>query len=398
MKVGLALGALVLLVASIEAKPKGYEVFAKQEDSCVGQCSAGLVPGAPCQCNAACGSHNDCCSDYPTACLSCVDRCGIDYFPEQECQCNNECESHGNCCNDYAQACEGFTGSTANPGDTTVPGGGDGDLSNAQLKELSERLIKLNDASGINAMVTTDPAGSTSQCSTSDKAPNPFFTTWDEAIWDLPTVAALKALYDNYIPDVRQVEDHTEAEQAEESAFLDAVMASDIMVETYNTLFAANVFTGDMNAFRAKIVELWFDGYDRDGTSADVVGSSGFEHVFMGELKQGDVSGFHNWFHFHFEEEATNINYLGNLSAADFAGAASGITDVFTWNGNMKCIGSMFVGTLPELDLAVYTTCFLTRGGSKCTMAYNGVEFYITTFDLVQNGKVHIGTAYPDFT
>lgn len=84
--------------------------------------------------------------------------------------------------------------------------------------------------------------------------------------------------------------------------------------------FPPDVFTGDMNAFRAKIVELWFDGYDRDGTSADVVGSSGFEHVFMGELKQGDVSGFHNWFHFHFEEEATNINYLGNLSTADFAG------------------------------------------------------------------------------
>ena len=71
---------------------------------------------------------------------------------------------------------------------------------------------------------------------------------------------------------------------------------------------------------------------------------------------------------------------------------------MYTWNGQMKCIGSMFVGTLPELDLAVYTTCFLTRGGGKCTMAYNGAEFYVTTFDLVQNGAVHIGTAYPDFT
>lgn len=101
-----------------------------------------------------------------------------------------------------------------------------------------------------------------------------FFTTFDESIWtDFPTVAALKNLYDNYKPAVTIEEDNTSAEQAETNAFLDAVMASDIMQETYRTLSEAKVVTGTIEDFRAQIWTLWFEGYDRDGTSANVVGS-----------------------------------------------------------------------------------------------------------------------------
>ena len=34
---------------------------------------------------------------------------------------------------------------------------------------------------------------------------------------------------------------------------------------------------------------------------------------------------------------------------------------VFDWQSEPKSYGSMFVGTVPELDLAVYTICFLAR-------------------------------------
>ena len=86
-------------------------------------------------------------------------------------------------------------------------------------------------------------------------------------------MAALKNLYDNYKPSVTVEEDNTSAEQAETNAFLDAVMASDIMQETYRTLSEAKVVTGTIEDFRAQIWTLWFEGYDRDGTSANVVGS-----------------------------------------------------------------------------------------------------------------------------
>lgn len=182
------------------------------------------------------------------------------------------------------------------------------------------------------------------------------------------------------------------------SAFLDWVMDSDVMVNAYNFLFDNGVFTGDMAAFRAKIEELWFVPYDRDGTSADVKGSSGFEHVFIGELKEGEISGFHNWLHWYYEEAAGNINYLGWLDNVEFTTYGSGITNVFEWFGQNKCIGGNFIGTSPEIELAVYTVCFLTRGNGDCYLEWEGVSFSIKTYDLIgDNGMVHIGTAYPQF-
>jgi poly(U)-specific endoribonuclease len=88
-------------------------------------------------------------------------------------------------------------------------------------------------------------------------------------------------------------------------------------------MFFAGVFTGSKDDFKTKLYELWFEPYDRDGTSATVLGSSGFEHVFMGETKDGEISGFHNWLHFHYEEDLGNINYLGVLAQADFSGVSS---------------------------------------------------------------------------
>ncbi len=74
-----------------------------------------------------------------------------------------------------------------------------------------------------------------------------------------------------------------------------------------------------------------------------------------------------------------------------------GNTGVFEWHGESKCIGSFFIGTSPELDLSVFTVCFLTRRGRSCEMAFDGNSFFITTYDLLQNGRTHVGTAYPDW-
>ena len=56
-------------------------------------------------------------------------------------------------------------------------------------------------------------------------------------------------------------------------------------------LKAKRLITGATAELGAKLRELWFTLYSRGGR---VLGSSGFEHVFMGEKKAGRVQGLHH--------------------------------------------------------------------------------------------------------
>jgi hypothetical protein len=51
----------------------------------------------------------------------------------------------------------------------------------------------------------------------------------------------------------------------------------------------------DLAVFRRVLHGMWFALYPRANR---VKGSCAFEHVFLGEVKSGQVNGFHNWLFF----------------------------------------------------------------------------------------------------
>lgn len=73
---------------------------------------------------------------------------------------------------------------------------------------------------------------------------------------------------------------------------------------------------------------IWFTLYSR---GQGKVGSSAFEHVFLGEIKNHTaVSGLHNWVYYYFKEGQTGtehaIDYRGYLNSL-LLGDVSGIQD-----------------------------------------------------------------------
>jgi len=88
--------------------------------------------------------------------------------------------------------------------------------------------------------------------------------------------------------------------------FIDAVFATPIMQRTQEFLASKGLPSG-----RSNFVQIWVDQYSRCSSTR---GSSGLEHILMGELNNG-VSGFHNWVFFAKGEEAGDVVYR---SATDF--------------------------------------------------------------------------------
>lgn len=79
-------------------------------------------------------------------------------------------------------------------------------------------------------------------------------------------------------------------------------------------------FTGIISSNRDSQFDLlkriWFEMYPRTRGN---VGSSGFEHVFLNEMKNGSPIGLHNWIYFHHKENITgkqhDVNYNGYMES-----------------------------------------------------------------------------------
>lgn len=65
-----------------------------------------------------------------------------------------------------------------------------------------------------------------------------------------------------------------------------------------------------------KLVQrLWFDFYPRNKNTKQT--SSGFEHIFLAEVKKGKIIGLHNWIYFADAERSGDLNYRGWVKKID---------------------------------------------------------------------------------
>ncbi|KAK9836275.1 hypothetical protein WJX81_001454 [Elliptochloris bilobata] len=241
--------------------------------------------------------------------------------------------------------------------------------SKAELGDLSlacERLWQLDDnraEPGSDYQINLQAAKK--GFNPADVAPQPLFS-WvsPELLRQRRTYALFFSLLDNYHRDTGVAERATPQQKREVSDFLDAVLISTPMQYVHACLSAKRLVAPEPRAFKDQLFQMWFQPYTRESRDD----TSGFEHVFVGEVDKGRVSGFHNWIAFQAEEAAGRLNYLGHLPPRGRGRGASEYEDTgpgerlvsvqFAWGPEVKDVSSIWIGTSPEFEMALYTLCF----------------------------------------
>ncbi|NWI55143.1 ENDOU endoribonuclease, partial [Calyptomena viridis] len=321
-----------------------------------------------------------------TAPDSCEGRCGEPLSEGDECHCHAECERHRSCCEDYARHCQpaGFSRSRDS-------------ISDRELLELSEQLYGLDHNRARPTDITINPQHRVAPDETGlqqDLSPQPLYKYVNEELFSKPTYSSFIKLLDNYQRATGREEEVTAEELQEQENFLGKVMETELMKKLFAFLHEKNRYSSEQE-FLDDLKEMWFGLYSRGDGEQD---SSGFEHVFSGEVKKGKVSGFHNWIRFYLLEKQGIVNYLSH----NFNGPWDTFPDVlglqFHWDGFHKEVGSAFIGSSPEFEFGLYTLCFLARPGRACHLSLGGHSLSIQTYPWTKStygsGRRFIATAY----
>ncbi|XP_077339895.1 uridylate-specific endoribonuclease [Lithobates pipiens] len=397
----------------------------KSDSSCEGRCGEKYNKKNTCHCNNKCSKANNCCTDYSDLCgedtsstdkknkaatrsdsspsgdSSCEGRCGEKYNKKNTCHCNNKCSKFNNCCTDYSDLCGGATSSTEKKNKAATSSDsspyGDADITNEEIKEISEKLYQSDSNKAAESdIVLNKQEWVKKDTSRHDHCDEPLYQFVNEELFKKPTYAAFLNLLDNYDRKTGIDESYSPQEVKEQEHFLQEVMKTKPLKELYKFFHKKGLYTSEKE-FTDDLQKMWFGLYSRSSGEAD---SSGFEHVFVGEVKKGKVSGFHSWIRFYHLEKKGLLNYFSHNYDGPWTSYPDVLGKQFHWDGFLKEVGSQFIGSSPEFDFAMYTLCFISRPGKKCTISMDGHEIAIRTYEWTKNtygkGKCYIATAYPE--
>ena len=238
----------------------------------------------------------------------------------------------------------------------------------------------------------------------SDQADGHLFAYVNPSVWEKPTFSSFIAILDNYEPHAGINEDVTHHEIKEMNVFLDACIREPVMKYTFNWLIKKKILKPNATIadFKKLLHDLWFNLYSRGRGAMD---SSGFEHVFVGEIKNEKVVGLHNWIQIYHEEKRGTFDYKGFIKPKGKRGGRKGIDSYtiemlqnvsFSWLGYAKDSSTIFVGTSPEFELALYTISFYHEG-HKDIFHMGPYEVEITAYDYIdrRTNTRCIGTSFP---
>jgi poly(U)-specific endoribonuclease len=242
-----------------------------------------------------------------------------------------------------------------------------------------------------------------------DRAERPLFKFVDPDVLARESWRTFIALLDNYDFESGVAERVTAQEVKEEDDFLNINLKTPCMQYVHRYLVAKKLAPERPSEFKKFLHDLWFGLYRRKVNND----SSGFEHVFVGEEKTKDdgtsqVVGLHNWIQIFIEEGgnlpskrqgAVHLDYMGYIKPRCRVNGGDDhqriISVQMEWHNDIKPESSVFIGTSPAFELALYTLCFLA-GEENNLVQLGPYMVEITCYKYRgAHGKIHIGSCFP---
>lgn len=228
-----------------------------------------------------------------------------------------------------------------------------------------------------------------------DRASQPLFSSVNEnKLKNTTTISRFMKLLDNYERSTGVTERVTAEELTETNLFLDAVLETEVMKRAHKYLVSKRQSSSDLQQFKSQLQLIWFHLYHRQRNAG--LDSCGFEHVFVGEMKSGtEIVGFHNWIQFYLQEKNSHLDYKGYKARDhDLPDQDDHVLNLqFSWHSVVKPVGSAFIGTSPEFEMAVFTIVFLMNTERSTTVVVN-IDQCQMELVVIRHGR-SLGTAYP---
>ncbi|KAM6926818.1 uridylate-specific endoribonuclease C isoform 2-T2 [Lycodopsis pacificus] len=228
-----------------------------------------------------------------------------------------------------------------------------------------------------------------------DHASQPLFSNVNETkLTNITTFSLFINLLDNFERSTGVAERVTTEELTEINLFLDAVLETEVMKRAHRYLVSKAKSSADLRHFKSQLYLIWFHLYHRHRNTG--LDSCGFEHVFVGETKSGtEIIGFHNWIQFYLQEKNLHLDYKGYKARDhDLPDQDDHVLNLqFSWHGLVKPVGSAFIGTSPEFEMALFTIVFLMNTERSTTVLVN-IDQCRMELVVIRHGR-SLGTAYP---
>ncbi|XP_031637965.1 poly(U)-specific endoribonuclease homolog [Contarinia nasturtii] len=261
--------------------------------------------------------------------------------------------------------------------------------------ELSERLFEAS-TPNIFEDITVNLQGRTNQYLTDDNAPKPLFTHVNNTVLSkVPTIVRIRELFKKY-DRTQFLIDRTPNDFVKENNFLNKIIDTPVMQIAMNFLHKEGIIQSmDAKDQRQLLKTIWFKNFPRERNV--MFASCGFKHVFMKEIvKKNEITGLHNWIYYYDQERDSQneLDYKGYFKSISLGNKAQILKYRVRYKDVPKPVNTMFIGTLPEFEMALYTVCHQLKK-LFCDVSLAGQKFRITI--LRHYKEQTIISAFPDF-